>query len=228
MSQDKKTDIFIMPQQRKMIVRIILGTVLTTLGIVLVLPFTQYLSGDPRDQLKIRSVDTALPPPPPPPPEAPPPPPEEESQPEVDDIQQPPQQLSLSQLESALNPGMGGSAIAGNFSLDSFNVSADTTKAVLFFSLKDLDSRPKRLKAIPAEAPMEVRRRGLKGVVKVEVMIDEKGHVTVGKVVEATHEEMVQPVKQAVSRWIFEPPMKDGAAVKAKYVQPYKYDYSSR
>ncbi|MBN2069395.1 MAG: energy transducer TonB [Opitutales bacterium] len=225
MTEEKKTDIFIMPQQRKLVVRIILSAALTTLGIVLVLPLTQYLSGDPRDQYRIRSVDVSLPPPPPPPPEAPPPPEEEEPEPEVEDIQQPPQQLSLSQLEAALNPGSGG-GIAGDFSLDSFSISAESVTQALFFSIDDLDSRPKRLKAIAPDVPFEVRNQGLKGIIRIEIMIDEQGHVSVGNVVEATHQEMVQPTKQAFSKWLFEPPMKDGQPVKAKYIQPFQYDFS--
>lgn len=65
------------PRSRNtLMIRVVLATVLMTLAILAVLPFTQALSGDPRDNT-IRSINTAKLPPPEPPPPEPPPPPEE-------------------------------------------------------------------------------------------------------------------------------------------------------
>jgi protein TonB len=132
--------------------------------------------------------------------------------------------LDLSQLEAALNPGTGGAM--GNFQLDSFAVSPDVAGELMIFSIADLDSRPKPLRRIMPQFPPEFIATGPKGVIRVRIMIDETGSVTVMEVVEATHQEVVQPVRQALIKWKFEAPRKDGEKVRAQYIQPIPYDYS--
>lgn len=213
------------PRSSNTLVRVVFGTVIMTLLVLAILPFTQALSGDPRDRT-IRSINTAnIAPPEPPPPEPPPPPEEEEEAEEEPELEEPPQRLNLSQLEAALNPGFG-SVVGDAIDLSSFDVSGTLASEILTFELRDLDRRPRRLRAVPPNFPLEFQQQGLRGVVKVVVLIDEEGNVTVEGVEEATHDDAVQPVRQAVSRWKFEPPQKDGQAVRARYVQPINYDFS--
>lgn len=210
-------------KKNRLYFRLISATFLTAFAIFAILPITQWISGDPRDQYMVRSVDLSLPPPPPPPPE-PPRPPEEEVKQEQPELEQPPQQLDLSQLEAALNPGTGGAM--GNFQLEGFSVAPDVSGELMIFSIADLDSRPKRRKAISPIIPQLFQASGPKGIVRVRIMIDEKGSVTIMEIVEATHDEVVQPVRQALVKWRFDPPKKDGKVVKAQYIQPFPYDYS--
>ncbi len=215
------------PRQRKIsLVRVVFFTAFSTILLFGILPISQFLSVDPREDLQLRSVDIQIDPPPPPPPEPPPPEPEEQEQ-QVEDIQQPPQQLTLSQLETALNPGIGD-ALAGAFTLDTFSITGNISQEIEMFSISDLDRPPRRLRGGISENdfPLNFRTRNVKGIVRLTVMIDEQGNVTVLDVVEATHDEAVQPVRQAVSRWQFEPPTKDGKPVRAKYIQPLPYDFS--
>ena len=113
------------------------------------------------------------------------------------------------------------------FSFDSFAVAPDIQAELQIFGISDLDKRPSRLRVIQPQFPPDFMARGPKGVVRVKIMIDETGAVSIMEVVEATHQDAVQPVRQALVRWRFEPPLKDGQQVKAFYIQPIEYDYSN-
>ncbi|MEX0331916.1 MAG: energy transducer TonB [Puniceicoccaceae bacterium] len=209
------------PRSNKYVIRIVIATIIMTLAILAILPFTQALSGDPRDR-NLRSVDVAnLPPPEPPPPE-PPPPPEEEEEEEIEDFEEPPPPLDLSQLEAALNPGTGN-AMAGAFGFGGFAVRPDSLSEMQIFEIKDLDSRPKRLKAVAPVYPMELQRAGIEGTVRVRILIDQAGSVRVLEFVDVVDRRFIEPVTDAVERWQFEAPMKDGKPVQAAYILPLPF-----
>lgn len=212
------------PKSNRYLIRIWIMAGLVSAGIFAVLPFTQALSGDPRDRFRVRTVDLSPPPPPPPIEEEPPPPEEVEEEPPPE-FDEPPPPLSLDQLEAALNPGIG-SAIGQALNLDAFSVTGNVVEEMQIFSISDLDSRPRRLRAVAPEFPPEMQVSGATGRIRVRILIDENGEVTVMEVVEASHQEAVQPVRQALTRWRFEPPKKDGVRVRAQYIQPFDYDFS--
>lgn len=211
------------PKSNQYLIRIVLATVIMTLAILAILPFTQALSGDPRDRT-IRSIDTANIPPPEPPPPEPPPPEEEEPEPDVRDLDTTPPPLSLAQLESALNPGIG-EGLMGGVGLDMFGIAPDVGSEMQIFELSDLDRRPRRLAAVAPQFPPEFQIQGLAGEVRVRILIDEQGNVSVLDVISATHREAIQPVRQALARWRFEPPQRQGEAVRAAYIQPFSYNF---
>jgi len=62
--------------------------------------------------------------------------------------------------------------------------------------------------------------------VRVQILIDEEGRPSVERVLESTHQEAVQPVRQAFARMLFDVPTKDGQPVRARYIIPIGYDYS--
>lgn len=213
-----------LPKSNRYLIRIVFATVLMTLAILAILPFTQALSGDPRDRT-LRSVDTAnLPPPEPPPPE-PPPPPEEEKREEAPELDQTPQMLDLSQLESALNPGIGG--VGQAIDLFAFQSPQELASEIQIFDISDLDRRPRRLRAVQPDFPVDMKTRGAKGIVRARILIDEQGAVSVLEIVESTDAEAVQPVRMALSQWRFEAPEKGGQKVRATYIQPIGYDWSN-
>ncbi len=202
-------------RSNKYLIRIVFATVIMTLAILAILPFTQALSGDPLDKT-LRSVNTWSPPPPEPPPPEPPPPPEEEEQEDTPDIQEPPQMLDLSQLESALNPGTGG-AFAGAFDLDSFAVNPDVASEMIF-EIADLDRTPRMTKRVLPQYPRQLQADGVEGKVSLILIIDQQGRVTVEKVLDwEGSREFIQPTRIALSRCEFEPPTKDGQPVRARY-----------
>lgn len=185
------------------------------LGVFLMLPFTQYISGSGRASTELRSVDVALPPPPPPPPE-PPPSEEEKVEDTPPEMQRPPQQLSLSQMELALNPGVGD-AFAGAFSFEGFGVQPDTVGDLAIFDVSDLDRVPRRTKTVPAIYPIDLKRARVQGEVTLIVVIDPNGNCKVERVAESTHREFVAPAIAAAEQCVYEPPQKDGQTVRARY-----------
>lgn len=184
----------------------------------LLLPFTTLITGAASNKQDIRSIDVSLPPPPPPPldVEKPPeePPPQEQPEPQNN----PANQLSLSQMDVALNVGFGD-AMAGGFSLEGFATQSEaTTVADLgIFDIKDLDKPPSRTRTVSPVYPPELKRARLQGNVVLMIIIDQNGRCTVDKVVESTAREFEQSAITAAEQCVFEPPMKGGQAVRARY-----------
>lgn len=204
------------PQRNTLVLRVVLATLVMTLAILAVLPFTQVLSGDPRDNT-IRSVDTAKLPPPEPPPPEPPPPPEEEEQEETPELEEPPPMLDLSQLESALNPGLGGAATAA-FDLDAFSQGIDAGSEMQIFDVMELDRTPRLVNRVLPQYPTELRKRGVEGSVSLQIIIDTEGNVTVDRVLDwEGSRDFIQPTRLALSRCRYEVPTKDGQPVRARY-----------
>lgn len=204
------------PRSNRYVIRIVIATVLMTLAILAILPFTQALSGDPRDRT-LRSVDTAnLPPPEPPPPE-PPPPEEEEEQEEEPELESPPEMLDLSQLESALNPGLGGAGTAA-FDLDAFTAGIDAGGDLQIFDVIELDRTPRIIQRVIPDYPTELLTQRVEGSVTLVIIIDQKGAVTVESVADwKGHRGFIQPTRLALTKCRFEIPTKDGKPVRARY-----------
>jgi protein TonB len=204
------------PKSNRYLIRIVFATVIMTLAILAILPFTQALSGDPRDRT-IRSIDTANIPPPEPPPPEPPPPEEEEQEEEPPDVQEPPPMLDLSQLESALNPGLGGAGMAG-FDLDAFASRIDAGDELQIFDVVDLDRTPRMVHQVMPEYPRELLTRRVTGSVTLIIIIDQQGEVTVERVENWNGDRgFIQPTRIAISRCRFEPPLRNGQPVRARY-----------
>lgn len=203
-----------------MILRVVLASMVATLAILAVLPITQAISGDPRDNT-IRSVDTAKLPPPEPPPPEPPPPPEEEPE-EIEDLEETPPQLDLRSLEAALNPGLGD-AVGNVGGFDLFEVRPNAAAEMQIFQIGDLDRPPKRLRGVNPPYPRDMQRQKITGMVRLVLLIDEEGYVDVLEVLQTPHPGFIKPVTEAVETWQFESPRKDGKKVKARYVLPLNF-----
>ncbi len=198
--------------------RPVAAALIAAAGIFLLLPLTTLVRGGIRKGDEIRTVEVSLPPPPPPPMDEPPPEPEPppESQPEPEPIE--PQQLSLAQMELALNPGFGD-AMAGGFHFESFASQSDasTIADLEIFDVRDLDKPPARIKTVPPTYPLELKRARVQGTVVLLLIIDQDGRVTVDSVVEADVREFIQPAIAAAEQCIFESPTRGGQKVRARY-----------
>jgi protein TonB len=200
------------------------SAILVTLGIFMLIPFTQLLESLGRKDDLAVSVDIA-PPPPPPPPD----PPEEEEE-ELDDNPPPPPppppppQLSLSQLDLALDPGIGD-AMAGAFGFGGFNTRPDAVAEMKeFFSLSELDENPKRLAGAQPTAPFALRRDRIKAYTQALVEIDQLGNVRVISFAKTTHREMEEEFMKVVNTFKYTPPKKDGKKVKARFYIPFAFN----
>lgn len=198
------------------------GAALCTVAVFLLLPFTQMIAALGKKPSDLLTIEVSTPPPPPPIDMDLPDPPKEEPPPP--DVAPPPQQLSLSQMDVALNLGVGD-ALAGAFSFDGFGVKADDTSAdMMIFDVKDLDSVPKRIRTAQLVYPHDLRRARIAGSVTLLIIISETGSVTVEKVLNATHREFESAAIKFAEGCAFEPPKKGGRTVRARYSWPIRFD----
>lgn len=188
--------------------------------IFLLFPFTQFIGGQPRDLQQVRSLNAA-PPPPPPPPDEPPPPEPPPEEPPPPDLSEPPPPLDLTQLEMALNPGMGGE-FAAAFSVAGFDV-ADAAAEIGLFEIADLDQTPRLLQGQPPRHPQELLRERTEGEVRLRVILDERGLVRVESVISSDHPAFVTPAIEAAERFRYTPPTKDGEPARTRFVLPIQF-----
>lgn len=189
-------------------------TILVTAALFVLLPFTQLISNLGKQKKDLTSIDITIPPPPPPPPD---PPAEEEKDDEPPpEMQKPVQQLSLAQMDLALNLGVGD-AMAGAFAFGGFDDQPDAVSELDIFDVSDLDRPPGRLKTVPPIYPPELRRARVTGEVVLVILIDQNGRVTIEDVESSTAREFEKAAIMAAEQCVFESPTKNGKAVKARY-----------
>ena len=197
----------------------LVGAVLLTLAVFMLLPYLQQMAEPDKKDMEIRSIDSAnLPPPPPPPPEEEP---EEEPPPDMADEAPP---LDLSQLELALNPGMGG---AGNGGFDVQSLKSMTSKmndeSDAIFSMADLDQMPRPIYQAAPEYPPELRKKSIQGTVHLIFVVDKYGNVKNPKVQKSTHPAFAAPALAAIRRWRFDPGKRNGKPVNFKMRVPISF-----
>ncbi|MCD8482237.1 MAG: energy transducer TonB [Verrucomicrobia bacterium] len=193
-----------------------------TAGVFLLLPFTQMIASYGKQRPDLFSIEVALPPPPPPPPDLDiPDPPEEEPPPP--EMQQQVQPLSLSQMDVALNLGTGD-GMAGAFAFDGFGMdSSDTAGDLQIFDVRDLDRVPRMVQQGQFVYPADLRRARVSGFVELVVIIDENGNVRVDQVSQGRIREFVESATRFAETSRFEPPMKNGQPVRARYTLPVRF-----
>jgi periplasmic protein TonB len=200
-----------------------LGAVVVTLLVFVALPLTQKITENRPERREVRRVEIALPPPPPPPPE--PPPPENKTEPEpVPELREVVEQLSLAQLDLALNPGTGGAQ--ADFAI-AFGNAPDALSELQIFELSDLDRRPQPIFRIPPEYPHEMRRSRISGVVTIVFVVDPNGNVLRPEVQDSTHREFERPAIEAVSQWRFEAGVKGGENVSSRMRVPIRFNLAN-
>lgn len=201
------------------LIRIVLSTVLMTLAILFILPIAQSLSDGNKKRTLVEVSTANLAPPEPPPPEPPPPPEEEEEEqePELDDAPPP---MDISQLEAALNPGIGD-AIAGMADIGGWGVMPDVMDDLTIFTVADLDSGPRLRRKGAFEFDNELIRQFSGSVIRVRIRIDHKGEVTVMRILDSPHRDFDQPIKVGLSRTLFHPLIRNGEPLRPGEVLDY-------
>jgi len=144
--------------------------------------------------------------------EAPPPAEEEEPPPE---LEVEPPQLSLAQLDLALNPGTGGS-IVGDFAMPTINASASALGTADFVDFSDLDQTPKPLSGSKLNFPRRLKRRAASGRIVLLIKISESGEVIEAEVESSNLPDFEDIVVRQVDKWRFTPPTQDGNPVRAQ------------
>lgn len=199
------------------------GAAALTLAFFLVLPLMQSISKPPENDTMVRSVDTATLPPPPPPPE---PEPEKQEKPEEKppELQPEPAPLDLSQLELAMNPGLGGGLPGGDFGveLSTLTGAAGVGDVEALFSLADLDQKPRAVYQPSPSVDASLRHK-LPAAVSVVFIVDQQGRVDSPKVQSSTDPAFERAALAAIKQWRFEPGRRNGKEVRFRMRQPFTF-----
>ncbi len=204
---------------------LLLGAALTV-GLFLLLPILENI-GRPEEKpdLQLTSVDAVEPPPPPPTVEEqkPEPPPEEAPPPELTETAPP---LDLSQLELALNPGVGD-GLGGDFAVKLSVVGAEGGGGMQssddIFSLADLDQAPRVVFQPAPQYPPELKKKKVQGTVHILFIVDPDGRVQEPKVHKSDNPGFDKNALAAVRRWRFEPGKVGGRPVQFRMKVPITF-----
>ncbi|MDJ0787651.1 MAG: energy transducer TonB [Myxococcota bacterium] len=137
-----------------------------------------------------------------------PPPPEEPPE-----IEEEPPQLSLDQLDLALNPGAGN--LAGDFSLAAFNPTAGLASED-FVDFSSLDQVPRPVGATQLNIPNRLRKQPVNGRIVLLLQISKDGAVLDAQIESSSLPRFNDLVVSQVRGWRFTPPTQQGKPVRAQ------------
>ena len=137
----------------------------------------------------------------------------------------PPPQLSLSQLDLALDPGIGD-AMSAAFGLGGFNTRPDAMAEMKeFFNLSELDEKPRMIIYVPPEKPFQMRKDRISGYTRVKFRVDENGDMMqIVSFSETTHEALKDSVRAVFKKWKMTEPKKNGQRVKLQMELPIRFN----
>jgi protein TonB len=143
--------------------------------------------------------------------EEPPPPEKQEPPPELEAASQ---QLSLEQLDIALNPGTGGS-LAGDFSMAMIATSGGELGTEDFVDFSDLDQLPRPIGVSGFNFPARLKRKKASGKIVLIIRLDQDGNVIDAEIDQSNLPNFDDFVRNEVASWKFTPPTRNGRPVKA-------------
>lgn len=139
---------------------------------------------------------------------------EEEEEPPPELEQEPPQ-LSLDQLDIALNPGTGGS-LMGDFAMPTLAVSSSSLGTDDFVDFSDLDRLPRPIGVSGFDFPRRLRKHKVSGQIVLMVKLGDDGRVLEVGVASSNLPQFDDFVRSEVERWRFTPPTQQGRPVRAQ------------
>ena len=132
-------------------------------------------------------------------------------------------QVRLINEPSAATLEVGPGDFKAAFSLANYNPAPTGLAGEMVFSMHDLDRNPAVLKRGSLIYPSHLRRKGLEGEVKLLVQINEQGRVKVLETVSSTHPDFIEPSRKAAEGSVYEPPTRNGKAVKVEFYLPVRF-----
>jgi protein TonB len=143
------------------------------------------------------------------------PPPPEEEEPPPEQLEEEPPQLSLDQLDIALNPGTGG-ALMGDFSMPAIGTTSKDLGTEDFVDFSNLDQIPRPIGVSGFNFPRRLRKDPVSGRIVLFLKLNESGDVLDVHVDSSTLPGFDDFVLSEVKRWRFTPPTQNGRPVKAQ------------
>jgi periplasmic protein TonB len=197
-----------------------IGSLGLTAALFLSLPLMQWASD--RDQISLEPIQTsfAISAPPSPPlvetPEI-----EEDEKEEDIELEKETMQLSIYQINLALNAGNGGMGGAtlnvGSFQPD------EGFGDDLVFDIADLDEKPDPIYRIAPKYPPQLKRMGIQGRVFLIFLVDENGNVGSVRVLEPPHPDFSESALETIRTWKFNPGKREGKPVKTRVRIPLSF-----
>jgi protein TonB len=200
---------------------VLAGASAWTLAFFLVLPLIQAIGQLPEADLLLRAAPSVALPPPPPAPEDEPEK-EEEKEEKPPELQPDAPPLDLSQLELALNPGVGGGWTTADFAMKLDRIAGGDGSGDDPFSLADLDQQPRAIYRLNPQMTTAIRRKA-PGTVQIVFVVDEQGRVQNPVVQSSPDPVFEKPALDAIRKWKFEPGKRGGKAVSTRMRVPITF-----
>jgi TonB family protein len=142
---------------------------------------------------------------------------EEEAPPELEMEQELPQ-LSLDQLDIALNPGGNGGALAGDFFLPNVSSMIGTSQQNMqaFVDFADLDQRPRPIGVFGFNFPRRLLKEKVRGKIVLLLKLNPEGEVLDVQIDSSSLPDFNDFVVAEVGGWRFTPPTQQGRPVQAQ------------
>lgn len=86
------------------------------------------------------------------------------------------------------------------------------------------DVKPTVVRSRVAVTPPQLNAPGFKGIVSLQVILDEKGRVSKASVSKSTHDDLEDAAMEAIRKWSFKPAQVAGKTVKAKIAISFKFE----
>lgn len=143
--------------------------------------------------------------------------------------------LSLSALESALDPSAGGGEFSSGANLASGGRIGGTGAAgaggggddlTAAFDVGELDQRARPIFQAAPVYPFELRQKKVEGTVYMLFIVDKDGRVVNPRVEKSDHPAFERPALEAVRQWKFEPAVRGGEKVASKMRIPIRFALS--
>lgn len=100
---------------------------------------------------------------------------------------------------------------------------ATTPGVVEVVQIKGMDQGPVVVKQVAPSYPLEMRERGVQGVVTVDMLVDSTGRVVEASVARASHPVFAERAIEAAKAWTFKPAMADGRAITTRVRVPFEF-----
>lgn len=117
--------------------------------------------------------------------------------------------------------GAGGVLAGFGEAIKAMTAAESATEGV---GTSDFDQRPEPISQVPPTYPPELARAKIGGKVSLEVKVGEDGRVVDARVANSSRSEFEKPALEAVRRWRFRPPTRDGVAVASFIVVPLTFN----
>jgi len=133
----------------------------------------------------------------------------------------PPPQFGMQ--EAQLSPAGDLSVATGNTLMTEADSVVKTPVAALPAQPQIMDQAPRILKGRPPEYPARALERGLEATVVALISIDTLGRVTQVDLERSGGRDFDPDVIRAVKSLVFQPPVRDGKRMAARFRQPYEF-----